>query len=197
MGLANRSNRAGLSMIELLIVITIILVMAGLLFPALQVVRNNSLNTQCLNNRRQIDTALELYHDAKRQWPLSRPEDRPGGWTWELLPWLEEQPLQDRFDVKLPLNAPANLAAASHRPAVFACPMMEDGESTMRGVPMIHFVLSFDPIPRYYPTRTDFLGLWHLSENKVPWCESPERLRSQFDPSFEEQVHHTPFGLGL
>lgn len=55
------------TLIELLIVITIIGILAGLMFPVAGRIRETARRTQCLNNLRQIGTAIGMYYDDNQQ----------------------------------------------------------------------------------------------------------------------------------
>jgi prepilin-type N-terminal cleavage/methylation domain-containing protein/prepilin-type processing-associated H-X9-DG protein len=56
-----RSLRQGFTLIELLVVIAVIAVLAAILFPVFAKAREKARQTTCLNNQRQLATALLLY----------------------------------------------------------------------------------------------------------------------------------------
>jgi prepilin-type N-terminal cleavage/methylation domain-containing protein/prepilin-type processing-associated H-X9-DG protein len=53
--------RRGFTLIELLVVIAIIAILAAILFPVFARAREKARQTQCLNNQRQLATAVQLY----------------------------------------------------------------------------------------------------------------------------------------
>jgi hypothetical protein len=54
-------SRRGLTLVELLVAITIIMLLIGLLLPALSKVRETAQRTACASNMRQVVSALRLY----------------------------------------------------------------------------------------------------------------------------------------
>ncbi len=62
------STRA-FTLIEMLVVITIIALLAGLLFGAVNSARNAARRTQCQNNSKEIQTAIIQYATAKEHVP--------------------------------------------------------------------------------------------------------------------------------
>ena len=57
----NRVRKSGFTLIELLVVIAIIAILAAILFPVFAQAREKARNTACLNNQKQIGTALLTY----------------------------------------------------------------------------------------------------------------------------------------
>lgn len=57
-------RRSGFTLVELIVVIVIVLVLAGLIVPVLVRSRIKGLETKCMNNLKQIGTALVLYRDS-------------------------------------------------------------------------------------------------------------------------------------
>ncbi len=116
------------TLVELLVVVTIIGVLAGLLLPAVQSAREAARRSHCANNLKQQATSLLNYHAQQARFPtgalrheLSNRESI--GWTVLVLPMLEMQPLYDRIG-PLP-NGAATFTGRNILPKVFVCPSAE------------------------------------------------------------------------
>ena len=70
--LASRSSLHGFTLVELLVVITIIGILVGLLMPAINAARESGRRTQCTNQLKQIVTAMVNYETANRSFPPGR-----------------------------------------------------------------------------------------------------------------------------
>lgn len=64
----SRRSRRGFTTIELLVVIAVIVVLAAILIPVTQKVRDAARRSQCSSNLRQIGILLQLYMNENRGW---------------------------------------------------------------------------------------------------------------------------------
>ena len=91
------SNLYQFTLIELLIVIAIIAILAGMLLPALNSARSKARSIQCLNNLKGIGTALSQYTtDYNGYGPKHNANIGTGGkWEDMLLPYVSNKPVGD------------------------------------------------------------------------------------------------------
>ena len=112
--------RRGFTLVELLVVIAIIGILIALLLPAVQAAREAARRMQCTNHLKQWGLAMHNYESSNKI--LSYPNSRTGGSSGcgglgaafrisfppFLWPFLEQQPLYDRYDFNLPFHYPYN-----------------------------------------------------------------------------------------
>jgi prepilin-type N-terminal cleavage/methylation domain-containing protein/prepilin-type processing-associated H-X9-DG protein len=123
--------RRGFTLIELLVVIAIIAVLIGLLVPAVQKVREAANRMKCANNLKQLGLALHNYHDTHGTFPPAYVNKGPygdtgfnfvHGWGAFILPFIEQQPLYDRYHWEVPNWDPLNKDVYSIQLQGFQCP---------------------------------------------------------------------------
>ena len=68
-GLSGNYGRRGFTMVELLTVIAIIAILAGILFPVFATVRKNVHKATCSSNMHSIAVGLKLYKDDHGAYP--------------------------------------------------------------------------------------------------------------------------------
>ena len=94
-------NRSGFTLVELLVVITIIGILIALLLPAVQAAREAARKSQCANQLKQIGLALHYYHDAHKVFPHGhRYYTSSNNWRYSVLPYMEQQSLYDRLNCR-------------------------------------------------------------------------------------------------
>jgi prepilin-type N-terminal cleavage/methylation domain-containing protein/prepilin-type processing-associated H-X9-DG protein len=92
-----RTTRRGFTLIELLVVIAIIAILAAILFPVFAQARDSARQTTCLNNCKQLGTALMMYaQDYDESYPSWTYATTPGGlkygqrWAdWSFATWVD------------------------------------------------------------------------------------------------------------
>lgn len=93
-----RANRAGLTLVELLVVIFIIGVLIALLLPAVQAAREAARRAQCSNNLKQLALGVHAFHDAMQGMPRSRTKCLHSTWFADVWPYVEQQSLARLWD---------------------------------------------------------------------------------------------------
>ncbi|MCA9123048.1 MAG: DUF1559 domain-containing protein [Planctomycetaceae bacterium] len=99
---SSRGKFCAFTLVELLVVITIIGVLIALLLPAVQSSRLAAKRMSCANSLKQLALGLHNYHDTYRSLPplYIGPTQAEGALSWcvHLLPFVEQQALFADFD---------------------------------------------------------------------------------------------------
>jgi prepilin-type N-terminal cleavage/methylation domain-containing protein/prepilin-type processing-associated H-X9-DG protein len=117
---------AAFTLIELLIVVTIIGILLGLLLPAVQSAREAARRNSCGSNLHQLGIATQNYHESFGSFPAGAHLHTlllvPGiSWRVMILPQLEEQTVYDQIR-PTPDGGATNVAAESLAIGAFLCP---------------------------------------------------------------------------
>lgn len=137
-----RKNTA-FTLVELLVVISIIGVLIALLLPAVQSAREAARRMSCGNNLKQMGLAMHGYHAAMGRFPSgyeSHPTsngsvpagvvidsstwDAGPGWGWgaQILDYVEQSTIARGIEVEIPIWDSRHLALISASPQLFLCP---------------------------------------------------------------------------
>ena len=137
------------TLVELLVVIAIIGILIALLLPAVQQAREAARRSECSNQLRQLGLAMLNYEQTNNELPpgivttsgdASVIEMQFTNWAIELLPFIEREPLYDRYDQEQHNTSVDNLLVIRTQLDEMQCPSAEEhqlrpiGHSTFSGI---------------------------------------------------------------
>lgn len=126
--LRRRGSRHGFTLVELLVVITIIGILISLLLPAVQAAREAARRMQCSNNLKQLGLALLNHESQTGQFPAGLTgRNKAGLWIDQpalvrVLPFLEASNVFDQLDLEKSMGETPNVLLAATQIASFQCP---------------------------------------------------------------------------
>lgn len=114
----------GFTLVEVLVVISIIGVLVAFLLPAIQSAREAARRTKCQNNLKQIGVAIQNHHDTRKAFPMGRNgiDQMAVSWAFFLLPYMEETAVYNSWNSKARVDDPSNDAAMRTPIETYACP---------------------------------------------------------------------------
>lgn len=149
---ANNKAASGFTVMELMVSLSVIVLLAALLIPAVMQARSTARQLGCKNNSRNLGVALSGYVETHGHFPVLPGRDFPQSSAFlQLLPHLDEAALYDKLkNSKTPglILRPVTEEIATGRPSVLVCPEDSTAES--------------DPLATCYATNEG----WWLREDR-------------------------------
>ena len=126
-----KNRRRAFTVVELLVVVAITGVLLALLLPAVQAAREAARRANCASNLKQIGLAILSYHSALSSFPPGNINNHAGNcpgmaepttsysthfgnWAIAILPYLDQTPLFDRYDLRHLNEGPENQVRAGN-----------------------------------------------------------------------------------
>ncbi len=137
------TRRSGITLVESLIVIGIVITLLAVVIQAVQHARQSARRVTCQNNLRQIVHGIASHESTHGALPalyngtfLAQPrhgldEFHFHSWRTVILPQIEQRSLFDRIDQSLPATNAANQANINTRIATFVCPASSNPTSVV------------------------------------------------------------------
>ncbi len=181
----------GFTLVELLVVITIIGILMGMLLPAVGAARESARKVQCANNLNQLGKAVLQHEEAQGFYPtggwgwhwVGNPDsgfgaNQPGGWFYNILPGLEMNGLHDAGhygDVNAHKQAMIKMARTPQ--PVMHCPSRRRSELYPAPTTLIsHYGNDVNNTPDSTVARGDYAinaGDTDRAENNFPGANGP------------------------
>ncbi|HIQ22805.1 MAG TPA: DUF1559 domain-containing protein [Planctomycetes bacterium] len=134
----------GFTLVELLVVITIISILLAMLLPAVQAARGAARRAQCANNLKQIGLALHNFESTQRRYPPSFGGPYRTDWSGlaMLLPYIEQTPLYNSINFRRSYDTavmPDGMRVSAARVGTFVCPSETRDDPVKDGEVPVHF----------------------------------------------------------
>lgn len=196
-GTGKGNLESGFTLVEMLVVVTVIAILTALLLPAVQSARESARSANCKNNLRQIGIALDSYHSRQGCYPagryfhfdrrinnfppycLNRMEDR--SFLCSILPDIEMNFMFNSLNSQAWLLMPENTSVHAILIDTFICPsdyLAQEPQSAN----FFHYFPPFNPWRKDVirpVARTSYAG---VNSNSIAFALPDMRLNCQIDP---------------
>lgn len=136
----SRRTSHGFTLVELLVVITIITSLLAFLLPAINSARESARRLECGNNLKQIGLAFNVHAETMGGLPPGRTMKGTGaladqiqhGWAIDILPFVEQTKLTTMYDFTKSYFATENQPVVSTPMPLFLCPSTPNKSRSVR-----------------------------------------------------------------
>ena len=194
-------SRRRFTLVNLLVVLSIMAVLVALLLPAARYSRPAARRAQCVNNLKQIALAFWNYEQVYNALPPAYTVDANGrplhSWRTLILPYLEQEPLYQTIDLSKPWNDPTNARAVETGLLVFRCPEAAGPRNTTSYLAIVAPNGCWIPAKSRRlaeitdPRELTLMVIESGEENAVPWMapiDADESLVMSLGPT--TKLHH-------
>ena len=162
----------GVTLVELMVVLAIIGTALALLLPAVQAARERARETVCKNNLHQLNLGIAGHYEIHKKLPARSQSGLIGGWSIDVLPFVEQKSLGESIQPGLALEEASELHL--RQPRIMRCPKREDSENVADGkMNTTHYV--FVPMNN----RQNYLIADAPVNLNSPWANGPELSRQE------------------
>jgi type II secretory pathway pseudopilin PulG len=93
-----KRTRRGLTLVEVLIVMGVLVLLVGLLLPGVQLARGSARRVECRNSLKQLGLAIHNYHETFNTIPPGWISSNSFGWYTFIIPQIDSNPYYNRLD---------------------------------------------------------------------------------------------------
>ena len=172
-------KKSAFTLIEVLVVISVIGLLMGVLLPALRSSRQAGQQIVCASNLRQIMVAVHLYSDDNSNWlPMAEP---PGREFPHPKNWFMNAQLLSNMDIALNISPDNEILGPATKPSLLTCPADQTPRQWRDGTEL-NYALSYG-----------MNGTWgaggrpdHTRQRRLTEFRSPSNVMGLTDASGEE-----------